>query len=160
MRWGPNSETSRRTRIGGSAALAGRAGDALVAVAPDEELVATFRDAGGEGKPLYGQATVCWAATEDEARRTMHEIWPNAGVPGDLSQELPLPRHFEQAAEPGSEDEVAEVIVCGPDPEPHLAQIREFADAGFDHVYVHQIGPDQDGFFEFYEREILPRSPT
>ena len=40
-------------------------------------------------------------------------------------------------------------------PEAHLAGIREFAEAGFDHVYVHQVGPDQDGFMDFYEREVL-----
>ena len=141
----------------GAAALAGRAGDALIAVAPDEELVEAFRAAGGQDKPLYGQVTVCWAESEEEARRTAHEWWPTAAVPGDLSQELPLPRHFEQAAKAVSEGDVAEAVVCGPDPEPHVAQIREFADAGFDHVYIHQVGPDQDGFFEFYEQEILPR---
>jgi coenzyme F420-dependent glucose-6-phosphate dehydrogenase len=141
----------------GAAALAGRAGDALIAVAPDGELVEAFRAAGGEDKPLYGQVMVCWAESEEEARRTAHEWWPTAAVPGDLSQELPLPRHFEQAAKAVSEDDVAEAIVCGPDPDPHLAKIAEFADAGFDHVYVHQVGPEQQGFFEFYEQEILSR---
>jgi hypothetical protein len=56
-----------------------------------------------------------------------------------------------------SEDDVAEAIVCGPDAERHLVRIREFVDAGFDHVYGYQVGPDQEGFFRFYEREILPR---
>ena len=31
-----------------------------------------------------------------------------------------------------------------------------FVDAGHDHVYLHQIGPDQDGFLRFAERELLP----
>ena len=39
----------------------------------------------------------------------------------------------------------------------HLRAIHEYADAGFDHVYVHQIGHDQEGFFRFYEREVLPK---
>ena len=30
-------------------------------------------------------------------------------------------------------------------------------EAGFDHVHVDQVGPDQEGFFRFYESEILPR---
>jgi coenzyme F420-dependent glucose-6-phosphate dehydrogenase len=29
-------------------------------------------------------------------------------------------------------------------------------DAGYDHVYVHQIGEDQEGFFRFYREEVLP----
>jgi coenzyme F420-dependent glucose-6-phosphate dehydrogenase len=56
-----------------------------------------------------------------------------------------------------SEDDVAQSVACGPDPERHLEAIREYADAGFDHVYVHQIGDDQEGFFRFYEREVLPK---
>jgi alkanesulfonate monooxygenase SsuD/methylene tetrahydromethanopterin reductase-like flavin-dependent oxidoreductase (luciferase family) len=28
---------------------------------------------------------------------------------------------------------------------------------GYDHVYFHQVGPDQEGFLQFAERELLPR---
>jgi hypothetical protein len=54
-----------------------------------------------------------------------------------------------------TEEDVADVVVCGSDPGAHLEAIESFADAGFDHVYVHQVGPDQAGFLDFYEREIL-----
>ena len=47
--------------------------------------------------------------------------------------------------------------VCGPDPERHVAAIGEFVDAGYDEVYVVQMGPDQAGMIEFYRREVLPR---
>ena len=139
-----------------AAELAGRIGDALVTVAPDEVIVERFEASGGVGKPKLGQAHVCWAKTEKEARRTAYEIWPNGGLQGALSQELPLPEHFEQAAKMVTEDDVAESVVCGPDPERHKEQIREFEAAGYDHVYVHQVGPDQQGFLNFYAREILP----
>ena len=139
-----------------AAELAGRIGDALVTVAPDEEIAERFESSGGAGKPKLGQAHVCWAKTEKEARQTAYEIWPNGGLQGALSQELPLPEHFEQAAKMVTEDDVAESVVCGPDPERHKEQIREFEAAGYDHVYVHQVGPDQQGFLNFYAREILP----
>ena len=77
-----------------AAELAGRIGDALVSTAPDEELVQAFRGAGGEGKPCYGQLTVCWARTEDEAVKTAFEQWPNAGLGGELGQELAMPSHL------------------------------------------------------------------
>lgn len=140
-----------------AAMLAGDAGDGLIATSPDKELVETFQSAGGAGKPRYGQFTCCWAADAAEARRTAFEYWPNSAIGGELGQELPLPRHFEQAAAMVSEDDVAQAIVCGPDPEPHLEKIKAFASAGFDHVYVHQVGPDQEGFFNFYQREIMPK---
>ena len=45
---------------------------------------------------------------------------------------------------------------CGPDPERHIEAIRAYADAGFDELYITQIGSDQEGFIRFYEREVLP----
>ncbi len=137
-----------------AAKLAARAGDGLVSTVPDAEISASYRDAGGSG-PAYGMLTVCWAANEGEARATALEWWPNGALKGPLGQELPLPSHFEQAAAMVDEESIAEAIICGPDPKAHLSAIREFAEAGFDHVYVHQVGPDQNGFIDFYKREVL-----
>jgi hypothetical protein len=35
-----------------------------------------------------------------------------------------------------------------------MKAIREYIDAGFDHLILTQIGPEQDTFFEFFEREL------
>ncbi|MGH7325424.1 MAG: TIGR03557 family F420-dependent LLM class oxidoreductase [Candidatus Rokuibacteriota bacterium] len=139
-----------------AAELAGRRGDGLICTGPNAELVRTFEGAGGRGKPRYVELSVCWASDEAQARRTAREVWPIAGLSGTLFTELPLPAHFEQTAELIDEDDVAEEVVCGPDPQRHLEAIREHVEAGFDHVCIHQIGPDQEGFFRFYEREVLP----
>jgi coenzyme F420-dependent glucose-6-phosphate dehydrogenase len=136
--------------------LAARAGDGLVGTAPVAESVERFRAQGGEGKPTYGQLHVCWAEDEEEAKRTALRQWPNGAIGGSYFLELPLPAHFEEAAEVVTEEDIAESIVCGSDPERHRTAIQEYVDAGYDHVYMHQIGADQDGFFGFYEREILP----
>ena len=138
-----------------AAELAGRIGDAFVSTAPDEELVQAFRDAGGEGKPCYGQLTVCYGEDRDETVKTAFEQWPNAGLGGELGQELAMPSHYEAACEVLTPDQVAEKVVCGPDPDEHRKAIAEFEDAGFSRVYVHQVGRDQEPFFDFYEREIL-----
>jgi G6PDH family F420-dependent oxidoreductase len=145
--------------VGGpqSADLAAERGEGLFGTSPIAETVERFRAGGGGDKPAYGQVHVCWAASEEEARRTALEWWPNGPVGGNQITELPLPSHFESAAELVGEEEIADSVVCGPDPERHLAAIAEYEEAGYDHVYVHQVGPDQDGFFEFYEREVLPR---
>jgi G6PDH family F420-dependent oxidoreductase len=140
-----------------AAQLAGRIGDGFIGTAPQADLLETFRSAGGNGKPRYGQVTVCYAADEREARRTAYAWWPNIAISGELGQVLPQPAHFEAAAENVGEDDVAELVACGPDPERHVEFIERFADAGYDHVYVHQVGPDQEGFFDFYAREVLPR---
>jgi coenzyme F420-dependent glucose-6-phosphate dehydrogenase len=134
---------------------AARIADGLIATAPDADLLKGFEEAGGTG-PRYGQVTMCWAESEKEAKRTAREWWPTAAIHGEASQELPNPAHFEQLVEGLTEDQVAEAISCGPDPESHLAKIREYIDAGYDHVYLHQVGPDQAGFLRFTERELLP----
>jgi coenzyme F420-dependent glucose-6-phosphate dehydrogenase len=141
-----------------AAELAGEIGDGLITTAPNPELVKAFSSVWKKRKPRYGQLTVCVADSEAAARRTAYECWPNAALPGDLKLELPLPEHFEQAASLVDEERVATRIVCGPDPERHLAKIREFVEAGFDHVSVHQVGPDQESLFRLYTRTIIPEA--
>jgi G6PDH family F420-dependent oxidoreductase len=140
-----------------AAELAGRIGDGLVGVAPDEEIVENFERGGGNGKPRYGHLTVCWAESEDEAKQIAHENWPNAGLEGPLSQELALPAHFEAAAELVEPDDLAESMPLGPDPDRYLDEIKQFEDAGYDHVYIHQVGPDQNGFLQFAQRELMAK---
>ena len=139
-----------------AAQLAGEEGDALINFAPDPDVASGFEAAGGRGKPRYVQLNVCWAQDEGEARRTAARVCPNVALTGELGNQLPHPKHYEQAAELLTEDQVAEVITCGPDPERHVDAIQRCLDAGYDHVHVYQVGPDQEGFFRFYEQSILP----
>ena len=141
-----------------AAELAGRMGDGMIAVSPKAELVRAFEEAGGEGKPVYGQIDVCVAESEGEARRVAHAQWAApAAIPPRLLAKLRVPADFEAVAALVTEEQVAEKIVCGADPGRHLARIDEFAAAGFDHVHLHQVGADQETFFRFYEDEVLPR---
>jgi coenzyme F420-dependent glucose-6-phosphate dehydrogenase len=141
-----------------AAELAGRVGDGMIAVTPDAKLVRTFGEAGGEGKPVYGQIDVCVSDDEAEARRIAHAQWAApAAIPPRLLARLRVPADFEAVADLVTEEQVAEKIVCGQDVERHLARIDEFREAGFDHVHVHQVGADQERFFTFYEAEVLPR---
>jgi G6PDH family F420-dependent oxidoreductase len=139
-----------------AAELAGRLGDGLISTSPDDKVIQAFEGAGGTG-PRYGQMTVCWNEDEAAALKTAHEIWPNGGLPGELGQELPTPAHFQQAVQLVTPEKIAESVVVGPDASKYLAKIDEYAQAGFDHVYIHQVGPDQEGFIRFAEREILPQ---
>jgi G6PDH family F420-dependent oxidoreductase len=139
-----------------AATLAGEMGDGFINTEPDKEVVQAFEEAGGKGKPRIGQMTVCWAKDERKAIETAMKYWRFAGLQGPLSQELPLPSHFEKASETVREKDLVESVICGPDPSKYLEKIKKYADAGFDHVYLHQVGPDQEGFFHFFERELQP----
>jgi G6PDH family F420-dependent oxidoreductase len=136
--------------------LAARIGDGLVNTSPDADSVKAYRAEGGQGPALAGPK-VCWAEDEATARRRVHELWPNSGLPGELSQELPTPAHFEQASSMLSEDDAAGSFPCGPDPEVHAESLRGFLEAGFDELYVQQIGKDQEPFLRFYRDEVIPR---
>jgi G6PDH family F420-dependent oxidoreductase len=139
-----------------SAELAGRIGDGLISGTPLEGLLQSFDEGGGVGKPRYGKVDVCWAESEEEGRKTAYKQWANTGIKGQLNYELATPVLIEQAASMVREEDVAKNVACGPDPEKHLKEIQKFADVGYDHIYIHQIGPNQEEFFKFYEKNILP----
>ena len=154
----PDTPPPLYVAVGGprSADLAARLGDGMIGTDSDASLLTAFDEAGGSGKPRYGELTVCWARDEKTARRLAKEQWPTSAMESNLSWELPLPEHFEAVAQLVTEDQVAESIVCGPDPERHLEAIRKYARAGYDHICIHQVGRGQKGFLEFYAEEILP----
>ena len=136
-------------------ALAGRIGDGYVTVGPDADAVELYRARRGRG-PITGGLKVCWGPDRDECVRTAHRLWPNEALSGELAQILPSPRHFEQATKLVTEQHISDALPCGPDPEEHVTAIQAFIDAGFDEIYVGQIGPGHEGFVEFYANEILP----
>jgi G6PDH family F420-dependent oxidoreductase len=140
-----------------SIALAARVGDGFCTTSPEAESVSSFREQGGADKPVQAGTKVCWAEDEAQARRTVHRLWPNEGLPGELAQVLPTPAHFEQASGLVTEEMVGESVPCGPDVDRHLEALQAYADAGVDELFVQQIGPEQDRFFEIYAREIVSR---
>lgn len=139
-----------------SAALAGDLGDGLIAVAPDGALVQAFTSAGGDGKPRLGQLHVCWAPDDEQARRTIARAWPNGALPGRLATELERPSDFEDACALVTEEQAARPIPHGSDPERFAAAALRFAAAGYDRVYVHQIGQDQAGMIDFWQTKVAP----
>lgn len=135
--------------------LAAEIGDGFVTVQPEANAVRTYREAGGKGR-IQGGLKVCVDSDVDQAARTFHHFWRNELVPGQLAQDLPTPSHFEQAAQLVTVDMVKDELPLGTDPQVHLDAIQKYVDAGFDEVYVAQVGPDQRGFLEFYAKEVLP----
>ena len=136
-----------------AAELAARIGDGFWGTSPSAEVLDRFEEAGGAG-PRYGQLQVCWAEDGADARATVHRIWPNGGIVGQLSQDLPTWNHFQEAAQMVDEEAAAGSVPCGPDVEPFVRSVERYLDAGYDHVYLHQVGPDQEGFFRFWDREL------
>jgi G6PDH family F420-dependent oxidoreductase len=136
--------------------LAARIGDGYITTMPDADMLARFRDNGGGDKPAQGGVKVCYAEDEDAGVEIAHRLWANAGIPGELAQVLPSPRHFEQASALVTEEMTRESIVCGADAQRHAAALQEYVDAGYDEVYVANMGPHYQGFMRLYRNEVLP----
>ncbi|MEZ5668540.1 MAG: TIGR03557 family F420-dependent LLM class oxidoreductase [Alphaproteobacteria bacterium] len=138
-----------------AARLAGRKGDGLITVEPRAELIEAFASTGGSG-PRYAEVAMCYAEREADAIATAHRLfrWSQTGWP--VVVELPDPAGFDAASRFVPPEAVAQAISCGPSLERHLAQIDRFVAAGHDHIILIQIGPDQEGFIRFFERELGP----
>jgi hypothetical protein len=100
---------------------------------------------------------VCWAEDRDKAVQTAIE-YQRFGVTGwNVMAELPTPESFAAATRTVREDDITQFVACGPDPKVHLEAIRRFSEAGFDAIALLQVGPDQEGFLDFFQRDLRPR---
>lgn len=136
--------------------LAARIGDGYVTTTPDEELLQRFRDGSG-GKPAMIGTKVSWAPTPEEGVDHAHRLWGTSGLPGELAQVLPSPRHFEQGAQLVTKEQTASTVTCGPDIDAHVAKLQECVDAGFEDVYVANMGPHWREMITAYGSSVLPR---
>jgi G6PDH family F420-dependent oxidoreductase len=139
-----------------SARLAARIADGYICMGPQADLIKLYRDEGGGDRPVQGGIKGCWARDAGQARKTMHRLWPTDSIPGESAQLLPLPRHFGQLADVVTEDMIT--APCGPDPAPYVEAIKAYEDAGFDEIYLGQVGGQLEGAFDFFATEVLPRA--
>ena len=134
--------------------LAARVGDGFVSTQPEPDAVQMFRSRGGGSKTATAGTKGCWAPSKDEALRIAHRLWPTEGLPGELSQVLPMPEHFEQATSLVTPDMMK--MPHGPDPEPYLDVIKAYQDAGYDELYVAAVGPHFHELIDMFAKEIVP----
>ncbi|GAA4901431.1 G6PDH family F420-dependent oxidoreductase [Stackebrandtia albiflava] len=147
-----------------AARIAGELGDGLFTTEPRADLVAHYREAGGNG-PRYAEVAVAWAPDEQTAVRAAWETTRWAVTGWKVMAELPNPVNFEAAAATVREDDIREKLACGPDPQRYIAAVQEYVDAGYDHIVLMNAGPDPAGFIDFFQselngplRELTPRS--
>jgi G6PDH family F420-dependent oxidoreductase len=135
--------------------VAAKIGDGYINVQPSSELVQRYRDGGGKGT-VAGGVKICWAESADDAAKTAYRLWGFESIGGQSAQELPSWVEFEQLAEATSPEDIAESVPCGPDPQRAAEAISAYVEAGFDEVYISQMGPDQEGGIRFLAEEVLP----
>jgi probable non-F420 flavinoid oxidoreductase len=142
-----------------TAARGARWADGLITInQPHDTLrrvLGAYRDAGGRG-PAAIQVHLSWAPTPAEASAIAHDQWRSNVFAAPLSLDLPTPEHFDIAAEHVTEDVVAGAVRVSADAAQHVAWLREYAELGFDEVYVHHVGQDQQPWLEVAAERVLP----
>jgi hypothetical protein len=118
-------------------------------------LLEAYRAAGGRG-PAAVQVHLSWAPSEDDARAVAHEQWRTGLLPGPLVWELETPEDFDRRTADATVDEVAGTILVSADLGRHAEHLTELAELGFDRVYLHHVGTEQDRFIDAFGAEVLP----
>ncbi|MFJ9556112.1 TIGR03557 family F420-dependent LLM class oxidoreductase [Nocardiopsis sp. NPDC101807] len=136
-----------------AALLASELGDGLFCTEPDKALTGAYGESGGVG-PRYGEVPLAWAADDDEALDSAREVFRFGLLGWKVQAELPNPVNFEAATALIDREAMRDAFGYGPDPERHLEAVRQFTEAGFDHLCLVNAGPDTEGFFTFFEEEL------
>ncbi|HEV3504091.1 MAG TPA: TIGR03885 family FMN-dependent LLM class oxidoreductase [Actinomycetes bacterium] len=122
-------------------------------------LIDAFRDGGGEGKPLYLQVHLSWAADEETALAVAHDQWRSNVFDPVLAMELVLPEQFDAAARFVTPSDVRSAVLVSADLGRHAAWLAEFAELGFDRLYLHEVGQaeHQQPFIEAFGAKVIPQ---
>ncbi|MGW5555700.1 TIGR03557 family F420-dependent LLM class oxidoreductase [Micromonospora sp. NPDC003944] len=139
-----------------SARLAAELGDGLFATEADASIVEHYRRAQGSG-PRYAEVPLAWATDEQQAVQAVMQTsrWLVTGW--KVMSELPNPVNFDAASAHVEEKHIRQLFAVGPDPEPHVAKVRSYVEAGFDHIVLQNAGPDPDGFLDFFAGDLSAR---
>jgi probable non-F420 flavinoid oxidoreductase len=137
--------------------------DGLITVnAPVEHLrrlAGAYRDAGGRGR-LHLQVHLSWARDEAAAARIAHDQWRSNIFPPPVCWDLELTDHFDAVSADVTSEQVARVVNVSADLGWHTARLREYADLGFDEIYLHHVGQEQREFIDTFGAEVLPKLAT
>jgi G6PDH family F420-dependent oxidoreductase len=136
--------------------VAARIADGFIQTSPAADLLARYRKEGGTGIAQAG-TKICWAPTRQEGLQTARRTWGHSAIGGPASQELAVPEHFQPLADAATDEQIIDSVPCGPDAGAAAEAIREYIEAGFDEIYVAQMGPRQDEGLRFLTDEVLPR---
>ena len=144
-----------------TAELVGSWAEGLLTVAgkPDQlkKVIEAFRRGGGEGKPIYVQVALNWARSEAEALKGAHDHWRFAALGGDIGWELRSPEDYETATRFVRPEDMHGSVLISSDLARHAAWLNEYRELGVEHVYLHQVDLNQEGFIEAFARHVLPQ---
>lgn len=146
------SESTART-VGGWA-------DGLVTVNQPievlERVLGAFYEAAGEEKPAYLQVHLSWAENEEDAHAIAHDQWRTGGLGPELAWNLETPAQFDAVGQFVRPEDVASSVRISPDLDQHVSWLGEYAELGFDRIYLHHVGQRQREFIAAFGEAVVP----
>jgi probable non-F420 flavinoid oxidoreductase len=143
-----------------TAAWVGEWADGLVTVNQPrdklERMISVFRENGGEGKRLVVQVHLSWAPDEDTALEMAHDQWRTNVFAPPLCWDLTTVEQFDIAAQHVSPEAVRETVLVSSDPARHIELLRELSQLGFDEIYLHHVGREQERFIDVFGERVIP----
>ena len=134
--------------------------DGLITITQPEETLAevleAFREGGGEGKPIRLQVHLSYHPDGGEALAMAHDQWRYAIMGGDVGWDLEMPEDFEQVAAYIRREDVRRHVLVSPDPVQHAEWLGRFADMGFEEIFLHHVGKEQESFIQAFGEKVLP----
>jgi alkanesulfonate monooxygenase SsuD/methylene tetrahydromethanopterin reductase-like flavin-dependent oxidoreductase (luciferase family) len=94
---------------------------------------------------------------EEEALRIAHEQWRTNVFGPPLSWDLETVEQFDEAAAHVRPEDMRAHVRISSDPGRHAAWLQEYADLGFDAIYLHHVGREQREFVDVFGSKVLPR---
>jgi G6PDH family F420-dependent oxidoreductase len=140
-----------------SVELAAEYADVLIATEPRPELTEAFEAAGGAGKNKVGQMPISYGTDKAAAVTRAHELFRWFGLGWKVNADLPGTAGFDAASQFVREEDVESSLPCGDDVDAVIEAAKEYADAGFTHLALVQIGGDQQApYLEWSEKTLMP----
>jgi alkanesulfonate monooxygenase SsuD/methylene tetrahydromethanopterin reductase-like flavin-dependent oxidoreductase (luciferase family) len=122
-----------------------------------ERVFAAFREGGGEGKPVFLQVHLSWAESEQQALEIAHDQWRTNLFQPPIPWDLHTIEAFDEAARFVRPEDVRSAVQVSADLGQHTAWLHDFAALGFDAIYLHHVGQEQQPFIDAFGEHVLPQ---
>jgi probable non-F420 flavinoid oxidoreductase len=121
-----------------------------------ERMIDAFRAGGGAGKRLALQVHLAWAPSDAEARAIAHDQWRTNVFAPPVCWDLELVDHFDEAARHVRPEDLHPTVLVSADLQRHAHWLHEYLELGFDAIYLHHVGREQQPFVDAFAGEVLP----
>ena len=120
------------------------------------QMIDAYRSAGGAGK-LVLQVHLSYARTDEEALAVAHDQWRTNVFAPPVCWDLDTPEAFDEAAKHVPPAAMHDSVLISSDTGRQAAWLAELAELGFDDIYLHNVGVDQDLFIDDFGEHVLPQ---